>query len=72
MTYAMTVLRVDRNQKLKDTDHYMIADWPITEDKRNEWKAYRQALRDLPNTANPEIDENGNLINVTWPQRPKE
>ncbi len=28
---------------------------------------YRQALRDLPETADPQLDENGNLTNVTWP-----
>jgi hypothetical protein len=25
---------------------------------------YRQALRDLPETADPQLDENGNLTNV--------
>jgi hypothetical protein len=71
MSYAMTVLRVDRNQKLRDTDHYMIADWPITEEKREEWKAYRQALRDITTTADPQVDDNGHLINVVWPEMPK-
>jgi len=28
-------------------------------------------LRDLPNTATPELDEYGNLTNVTWPEKPE-
>jgi len=28
---------------------------------------YRQALRNLPETADPQLDEQGNLTNVTWP-----
>jgi hypothetical protein len=37
----------------------------------NEWSTYRQALRDLPSTASPSLDENGNLTNVTWPNKPE-
>ena len=38
----------------------------------DEWKAYRQELRDIPATyPNPELDANGNLINITWPTRPE-
>ena len=36
-----------------------------------EWKTYRQALRDLPATAEPQLDENGMLTNVTWPEKPE-
>jgi len=25
----------------------------------------------LPNTATPELDEYGNLTNVTWPEKPE-
>ena len=35
-----------------------------------EWKTYRQALRDLPATAEPKL-ENGQLTNVTWPEKPE-
>jgi len=28
-------------------------------------------LRDLPNIATPELDEYGNLTNVTWPEKPE-
>lgn len=39
-------VREVRNQYLADTDLYMIADFPITEELRNQYKAYRQYLRD--------------------------
>ena len=66
---AMVRLRIHRDNLLKETD------WVVT--KANEtgvaettaWKNYRQALRDLPSTASPEID--GMFIkNVTWPTKP--
>ena len=34
-------------------------------------KEYRQALRDLPKTSSPKLDENGELTNVTWPTKPE-
>ena len=36
-----------------------------------EWKTYRQALRDLPATADPQLDSQGNLTNVDWPEVPE-
>ena len=36
-----------------------------------EWKTYRQALRDLPATAEPQLNEFGNLTNVEWPTPPE-
>jgi hypothetical protein len=36
-----------------------------------EWRVYRQALRDLPNTQTPSLDENGQLTNITWPEKPQ-
>ena len=39
-------VRAIRNQYLADTDKYMIADFPITDEQREEYKAYRQYLRD--------------------------
>ena len=32
---------------------------------------YRKALRDLPSTASPELDEDGQLTGVTWPEKPE-
>ena len=34
-------------------------------------KKYRQDLRDLPSSAKPKLDENGNLTGVTWPTKPE-
>ena len=39
-------VREVRNGYLQATDLYMIADFPITEEERNQYKAYRQYLRD--------------------------
>ena len=36
----------------------------------DEERAYRQALRDMPSTQNPQWDENGKISGVTWPTRP--
>ena len=45
-------VRAVRNQYLEDTDLYMIIDFPITEEERNQYKEYRQYLRDY--TSQPE------------------
>ena len=61
----MRLLRQERNRKLSETDWMANSDVTMT----NDWKTYRQALRDLPSTASPKI-ENGQLTNVTWPTKP--
>tara|TARA_B100001057_G_C22779186_1_gene922922 strand:+ start:743 stop:1111 length:369 start_codon:yes stop_codon:yes gene_type:complete len=67
----MKRLRQERNQKLKESDKYSLPDWPhLSEEVKQAWLAYRQALRDLPSTASPQIDANGALTNVTWPTSP--
>ena len=38
--------------------------------KRQEWITYRQALRDITATQTPQIDEYGNLTNITYLTRP--
>ena len=65
----MRLLRLERNQLLQQTDWTQNRDVTLANDA--EWAAYRQALRDLPNTATPELDENGTLINVEWPVKPE-
>jgi hypothetical protein len=67
---AADALRIDRNRLLAATDYVMIADWPITEEKRNELKAYRQALRDLPITSTPTFNDNMQVVGVVWPTKP--
>ena len=62
----MRVLREERNQKLAQTDWRASSDITLS----SKWATYRQALRDLPSTAKPTLDDNGNLQNVTWPSEP--
>jgi DnaJ-domain-containing protein 1 len=59
----MRLLREQRNQLLQQSDWMAVADRTMTQAQID----YRQALRDLPETADPQLDENGNLTNVTWP-----
>ena len=40
-------VRAVRNQYLEQTDKYMIADYPITDDERELYKQYRTYLRDF-------------------------
>ena len=57
---AAESVRADRNKRLADSDWTQLAD--NTADT-NAWAAYRQALRDLPNT-------DGFPHDVTWPTEP--
>ena len=65
----MRILRIERNQKLAETDWRMVEDYPMA--NKLDWKTHRQALRDLPATADPQLDDVGNLTNVTWPEIPE-
>jgi len=38
--------RAERDQLLLNTDKYMVSDFPLTADQKNEITTYRQALRD--------------------------
>ena len=61
------LLRVERNQKLAETDWWAGKDLTMSQARKD----YRQALRDLPASANPTLDENGQLTNITWPTKPE-
>lgn len=41
-------IRAERNKRLALTDHLVMPDYPLDANKLEEIKAYRQALRDLP------------------------
>ena len=59
-------LRIVRNQILNSTDKYATLDFPhSTEEKKQEWFTYRQALRDLPTHSNWP-----NLSDSDWPIKP--
>ena len=63
----MRLLRQERNRRIAETDWRFRSDLTPSQ----EWIDYRQALRDLPSTSSPELDENGQLSNVTWPTKPE-
>ena len=68
---AFNKLREERNVLLDKSDKYMTKDYPHTlELDIQNWVEYRQALRDLPMTARPILDEDGNLTGVEWPTVP--
>jgi hypothetical protein len=50
----------------------VLTDSQLTTSKNTEWKTYRQSLRDLPASASPKLDANGNLdmSSVTFPTEP--
>ena len=49
--------RAERDALLAQTDKYMLSDFPITEKKLAQYKAYRQYLRDLPESWSfPNVD----------------
>jgi len=64
----MRLLRLERNERLAETDYMALSDTTITD----AWKTYRQQLRDLPASANPKLDAQGNLdlSSVTFPTQP--
>ena len=64
----MRLLRMERDRLLAQTDWRFRSDLSPSQ----AWIDYCQALRDLPATATPALDENGNLTNVTWPTPPTE
>jgi len=63
------LLREERDRRLAKTDWTQSRD--VTLENDTEWKIYRQALRDLPATADPQLDDAGNLTNINWPEVPK-
>ena len=62
----MRLLREERNRRIAETDWWASSDLLISDDQRK----YRQALRDITKTADPQLNEFDELINVTWPEKP--
>lgn len=70
----MKRLRFERDKLLVECD------WVVTKAaetgvaETDAWKTYRQALRDLPSTQTPEMEEEPTtqlgIKNVTWPTKP--
>jgi hypothetical protein len=65
------VIRIERDQKLKDSDWTVMDGSPLSDSKKDEWKTYRQALRDMPSGTVPVIDADQNIVSgLTWPTEP--
>ena len=64
----MRLLRVERNRLLAETDWMANSDVTLADN----WKTYRQALRDLPASASPKLSADGSLdmSSVTFPTKP--
>lgn len=59
---AVLELRARRNQLLAATDWTALPDVPLSEERRQQWQAYRQALRDVTDQPDP--------FNIVWPAPP--
>ena len=64
----MRLLRIERDRKIALTDWRVLPDQTPSDD----WINYRQALRDLPASASPKLDKDGELdfSSLTWPAEP--
>lgn len=58
------MVRQSRNLLLSESDWAVLPDSPLSELKINEWKTYRQALRDIPNNFQ-------NTQDIIWPKKPE-
>jgi len=56
-------LRVERNQKLAESDWTQMADSSLTDSVKAEWVTYRTALKDITDSAT-------SLDDVVWPEKP--
>ena len=67
----LRLLRLERNRLLQQSDWMANSDVVMTD----EWRVYRQALRDLPQQIEageitaPTLNDNGMLVFEHWPER---
>lgn len=59
---AGKINRAIRLELLLESDWTQLPDSPLDAAKKQEWATYRQQLRDLPMTSNPDT--------ITWPTKP--
>jgi|SRR5210317_1653346 len=68
----LSKLREERNVLLDKTDKYTTPDYPHADEAAKQaWLDYRQVLRNLPSTATPTLDKDGNLGGFEWPTVPE-
>lgn len=65
-TILQVEIRVKRNGLLEESDWTQYTDSPLTEEVKEEWKVYRQELRDWPEV----ISDISSLEEIVWPQKP--
>ena len=75
MSTELDYLRDYRNNLLRESDWTQAVDSPLSDSKKDEWKTYRQSLRDITKTASPKVivDEpitSLDMSSVTWPSKP--
>jgi hypothetical protein len=62
--FNLIQLRIKRDAVLQQCDWVLVPDTPLSQEKIDEWKVYRQALRNLPSvTEDP--------ANPVWPVAPQ-
>lgn len=68
----MRLLRIERNNRLAKADWVALRASFTGTPIPPEWVAYTQALRDLPETSQPQVDAQGRLdmSSVAWPIEP--
>lgn len=68
----MRLLRLERENLFKVCDGVTMKAYSMGQQVPDVWREYTQALRDLPLTSTPRIDENGDLImsSIDWPVQP--
>ncbi|MFL0825176.1 tail fiber assembly protein [Vibrio parahaemolyticus] len=60
---AWNHIRTIRDELMRNTDWTQTVDCPLPDEKKTEFVAYRQALRDIPQTySDPDL--------VVWPEKP--
>lgn len=57
-----SVVRIERNQLIANTDWTQLPDAALTNTQTAEWASYRQALRDITTQSDP--------FNIEWPVSP--
>jgi hypothetical protein len=59
-------IKKKRDHLLLMTDYTQLADNSLTDEKKAEWRTYRQALRDLPQTYSSATSKS----DIVWPTKP--
>jgi len=63
---AWHTIKKKRDYLLLISDWTQLSDNDLTDAKKAEWRTYRQALRDLPQTYSTATDKS----EITWPTKP--